>query len=188
METEPKHCDDYIDDETQPKCLRRYLRWHRWPAIYQCKAVGWGFKEPKLVATLIKDKDDFVKNLGIPVGTRVRLVMASRFGDVGITKDLKANRGYEARVPVEYLSDFSDEGIVDRKEPVRNNNDPNLISIGGTGSTFEMWQAEAKRPKPRFTEQELAAVRALSKKNKKRAVQDLIMKYNQAVVENVKQN
>ncbi len=34
-------------------------------------------------------------------GTEVRVVMASRFGDLGITDDLTADRGYKARVPVE---------------------------------------------------------------------------------------
>jgi hypothetical protein len=42
-------------------------------------------------------------------GKRVRLVMASRFGDVGITTNLKAERGYEARVGLHDLSDFSDK-------------------------------------------------------------------------------
>jgi len=89
-----KHCDDYIDDETQPKCLRRYLRWHRWPAIYQFKAAMWKFKEPKLFA-------DFE-------GKRVQLVMASRFGDVGITEDLKCYRGYNNRVMIDQLTNFSE--------------------------------------------------------------------------------
>lgn len=38
---------------------------------------------------------------------RVRLVMASRFGDVGITRNLKAESGYAWRVPVEELCNFS---------------------------------------------------------------------------------
>lgn len=39
----------------------------------------------------------------IKVGTRVKVVMASRFGDLGITTDLKAKYGYSARVPVDWL-------------------------------------------------------------------------------------
>ena len=34
----------------------------------------------------------------IPAGTTVKIVMWSRFGDVGITDDLEADRGYGARV------------------------------------------------------------------------------------------
>ena len=34
----------------------------------------------------------------IPAGTTVKIVMASRFGDLGITRDLDADYGYEARV------------------------------------------------------------------------------------------
>ncbi len=43
-------------------------------------------------------------------GKRIRAVMASRFGDVGITEDLTAERGYSSRVAVEELSNFSDKG------------------------------------------------------------------------------
>lgn len=89
------HCDDLIGDESQPKCLRRYLRWHRWPVKYQIKALGWGFKEPKLFA-------DYKNN-------RVRVVMVSRFGDVGITNNLETVQGYDLRLAVQELSNFSDE-------------------------------------------------------------------------------
>lgn len=40
--------------------------------------------------------------------TRVRVVMASRLGDVGITKNLTVRRGYEKRVMVEELTNFSE--------------------------------------------------------------------------------
>jgi len=39
----------------------------------------------------------------IPVGTKVRIVMVSRLGDVGITDDLKATDGYLARVSLDWL-------------------------------------------------------------------------------------
>jgi hypothetical protein len=35
--------------------------------------------------------------------------MASRMGDVGCTKDLTADSGYQVRCAVEDLSDFSDQ-------------------------------------------------------------------------------
>ena len=39
----------------------------------------------------------------LPIGTRVKIVMASRFGDVGITDDLTAENGYHLRVPIDEL-------------------------------------------------------------------------------------
>jgi hypothetical protein len=39
-------------------------------------------------------------------GTKVKVVMCSRFGDVGITKDLKATHGYDARVEPEMLEEI----------------------------------------------------------------------------------
>jgi len=89
-----KHCDDYIDDESQPQCLRRFLRYNRWPAFWQYRAHKLGVKEPVLFAQYGKK--------------RVRVVMASRLGDVGITEDLSAAKGYSLRVPVCALSRFSD--------------------------------------------------------------------------------
>lgn len=44
-----------------------------------------------------------------PAGTRVRIVMVSRFGDVGITEDLEAVNGYGARVYVDDLDGLSME-------------------------------------------------------------------------------
>ena len=43
----------------------------------------------------------------IQAGTRVRIVMVSRFGDVGITDDLTTSRGYLARVSLETLTHLS---------------------------------------------------------------------------------
>lgn len=39
----------------------------------------------------------------IPAGTKVKIVMVSRFGDIGITDDLTAEYGYSARVGLEKL-------------------------------------------------------------------------------------
>jgi len=36
----------------------------------------------------------------LPIGTRVKIVMASRLGDVGITDDLEAETGYHARIDI----------------------------------------------------------------------------------------
>lgn len=86
----PKHCDDYIDDATQPACLRQFLDYARSPAHGADRDGG----KPPLFA----DHE----------GRRVRVTMASRFGDVGISSDLKRQYGYDKRVAVEALSNFGD--------------------------------------------------------------------------------
>ena len=85
-----KHCDDFIDDPTAPDVLRKYLAFARAPAH--------GLLVSKPHPTLFADH----------AGTRVRVTMASRFGDVGITTDLTADLGYERRVPVSQLVNFSE--------------------------------------------------------------------------------
>lgn len=103
-----KHCDDYINDETAPECLRTFLAHGRAPA----HGSGLGPKPP-LFATW--------KELDGPGGRkgktrRVRVVMASRMGDVGITKNLDAEHGYDWRVSVSELTDFSSTAPQDLKE------------------------------------------------------------------------
>lgn len=88
--TEPKHCDDYIDDECAPVALRRYLE--------RARSPGHGLLSLVPFPTLFADHD----------GKRVRVVMASRFGDVGITALLDKDCGYALRVMVEDLSNFGD--------------------------------------------------------------------------------
>lgn len=84
-----RHCDDFIDDPSTPEPLRAFLDFHRAPAIAQ---------QGKTRPTL------FAKHNG----QIVRVVMASRLGDVGITKELDRTHGYEARVAVQELTDFTD--------------------------------------------------------------------------------
>ena len=83
-----KHCDDYIDDKTQPECLRVFLDYARSPAHGEFTNKP----KPVLFATFA-DKT-------------VRVNMASRFGDVGIAYNLKLEYGYDVRVPISDLSDF----------------------------------------------------------------------------------
>lgn len=83
-----KHCDDYIDNAAAPAPLRAFLRRARSPAHGHLS----GEPFPKLFA----DHE----------GQRVRVVMASRLGDVGI--DLAADHGYQRRVAVEDLANFGD--------------------------------------------------------------------------------
>jgi hypothetical protein len=85
-----KHCDDYIDDETQPAPLRKFLERARAPAH--------GMLDGGVYPKLFADHN----------GERVRVVMASRFGDVGITSNLDMDHGYEARVAVADLTNFSE--------------------------------------------------------------------------------
>jgi len=84
------HCDDYIDDPAAPEPLRKFLAFARAPAHGQL------LPEPHPV--LFADH----------AGTRVRVTGASRLGDVGITTDLDAEFGYEQRVLVSALSNFSE--------------------------------------------------------------------------------
>lgn len=86
-----KHCDDYIDDAKSPECLRAWLKWARSPAH--------GAFQPKPHPTLFADFNSS--------GERVRVTMASRMGDVGVTTDLNADHGYEERVAIADLSRFS---------------------------------------------------------------------------------
>ena len=92
------HCDDYIDDETQPEALRKWLDYKRATAVFQ-------YEHPEQETTLYASTTAAVINL--PVGTRVRLTMASRMGDVGISRDLTKQNGYEVRVTLDTLENFS---------------------------------------------------------------------------------
>lgn len=92
-----KHCDDYIHDLRAPDCLRFFLLVHRLPAVDGALLSMNGVK-PRLFADYKLDN-----------GKRVRVVMASRFGDVGITSHLDAEVGYENRVSVDTLTNFGPE-------------------------------------------------------------------------------
>lgn len=88
---EPKHCDDYIQDPSAPSALRWFLFVNRLPAVDKLL-----FDENCPQPTLYADYGD----------GRVRVVMASRLGDVGITRHLDSDQ-YQERVAVEELSNFS---------------------------------------------------------------------------------
>lgn len=89
--TEPKHCDEYIHDHSAPMPLRWFLFVNRLPAVEKLLCDEHGVRP-----TLYADRG----------GQRVRVVMASRLGDVGITSKLDSDQ-YEERVPVEALSNFA---------------------------------------------------------------------------------
>lgn len=87
----PRPCDDYIDDPTAPAVLRTFLAFARAPAHGQLL--------PRPHPRLFADHE----------GRRVRVTMASRFGDVGITTNHGAEAGYDRRVAVSQLDNFSED-------------------------------------------------------------------------------
>jgi hypothetical protein len=93
------HVDEYIDDKAQPECLRKFLERARSPAHGRLSSEPY----PKLFATY--QGQDW---MGVKRGDRVRVVMASRLGDVGCTTNLNAESGYQIRTSVDNLSDFSE--------------------------------------------------------------------------------
>ena len=102
------HCDDLIDDKDQPAALRAFLDFNRLPAMEQFQKLGEeGFEPPVLFATVknpIERMGDTSRVLN--PGKTVRVVMASRFGDVGVSRDFKKEHGYCARTDLENLEDF----------------------------------------------------------------------------------
>jgi hypothetical protein len=84
-----RHCDDYIADVTAPEPLRAFLSHARAPA----HGTHLPDPQPPLFAR--------------HGGQLVRVVMASRLGDVGIARDIKGDGGYTKRVLVSDLTDFS---------------------------------------------------------------------------------
>jgi hypothetical protein len=59
-----------------------------------------------------KDGKPQFREVPCEAGQRVKIVMVSRFGDVGITEDLNAENGYGARVLLDDLCDFTDKPVV----------------------------------------------------------------------------
>jgi hypothetical protein len=92
---EPRHCDSYINSFDAPNALKWFLFFNRLPAMDKGLCRDNGIDDPKLWAQY-EDK-------------WIRVVMASRMGDVGITSNLDADHGYDSRVSVEDLTGFTDE-------------------------------------------------------------------------------
>lgn len=88
---EPKHCDDYIEDPASPEPLRKFLERARSPAHGHLS------------------KDPFPVLFATYQGERYRVVMASRMGDVGLSKNFDQPNGYALRVAVEDLTNFTDQ-------------------------------------------------------------------------------
>jgi hypothetical protein len=92
---EDGHCDDFIHDMELPLCARWFLFVHRLPAMDKA-LVRSVCSEPALYARRRGDEK------------WVRVVMASRFGDVGINETFE-DHGYTARVLISTLKDFQAE-------------------------------------------------------------------------------
>jgi hypothetical protein len=99
MDIDFKHCDDYIDDAAAPACLRAFLARARQPAHGHLSDTPF----PKLFATYNGPNWN-----DVATGDRVRVVMASRMGDVGVTKKLDSEHGYSVRCAVGDLIDLSE--------------------------------------------------------------------------------
>ena len=85
-----RHCDDYIEDPAAPGPLRSFLQRARSPAHGHTSSDPF----PVLFATY--------------KGERYRVVMASRLGDVGLSKHFDKDHGYSLRAAVDDLADFSE--------------------------------------------------------------------------------
>jgi hypothetical protein len=64
----------------------------------------WPFRIGDLKEDVIFTTNDFERV--VKKGTPVKIVMVSRFGDVGITDNLKAEHGYHARVTFDQLENL----------------------------------------------------------------------------------
>lgn len=137
IEPPAPHIDDVIDDTAWPDCVRNFLRFARLPAICKVPGISddvlaqyidcvseelrpylWRGPKPTLFADLIEAQvgSQFLGHGGMnttkPVkmkaGQRVRVVMGSRFGDVGISPNLKREYGYIKRLSIAELTNFSE--------------------------------------------------------------------------------
>jgi hypothetical protein len=106
---QPRHCDDYIDDPSEPECLRRFLDYNRLAPSLKYPTGDAAF-EAEVEARLGRPmwRDPVPKLFADHDGRRVRVTMASRFGDVGITSHLDTEHGYDVRVAVGDLSNFAE--------------------------------------------------------------------------------
>lgn len=81
-----------------PESEKNRLRSEMVPSVYEVEAYAELAKDVELREYDEEDYKKFVVTETIRAGTPVRIVMASRLGDLGITRDLNKQYGYEARV------------------------------------------------------------------------------------------
>lgn len=88
------HVDHALVDFRHPHALQLFLLVHRMPAAE---------------AAIITRAHGYPVCYALHESKIVRLVMASRMGDIGITDDLEAEHGYQKRVMLSDLSGFTDK-------------------------------------------------------------------------------
>jgi hypothetical protein len=86
-------CDEYAESFSGHPAARWFIFYNRLPATLRALMVQ-RCPEPVLYADHGNE--------------RVRVVMASRLGDLGVTRNLNAETGYERRVMICELSNFSE--------------------------------------------------------------------------------
>jgi hypothetical protein len=96
--TESPHCDDYVEDCDSPPYVRWWIFINRLPATIKLLSNEMGVKPVLFANVATKDHSLY--------GKRVKCVMASRLGDIGITEDLTKEYGYSHRVMVDDLGSF----------------------------------------------------------------------------------
>lgn len=108
IEIKDTHWTKYRMDKKQPRALRLFLMLEG--ADYlgrkRMKELLGIKEEPRLFASMKETVTHQGKTW--QKGQRVRVVMVSRFGDVGITQRLQDASGYGIRLSLDYLTDFSD--------------------------------------------------------------------------------
>lgn len=103
-------CDDYLDDPSSDRDspLYKFIEFHRQSAMEKLEdRSDPDFNELVLFATTQTTINPLFGDPVIEKGTRVRVTMASRLGDLGITTRLHIKQGYAARCRIEDLTDFT---------------------------------------------------------------------------------
>lgn len=104
---------EYRDTLAQDDPLEAYLKYFIRPAIDVMEDET---DEPVLYATVPLGSEIEGKFTKIPTLSTVRITAASALGDVGITRNLDASRGFETRVFWDSLSNYRTTAVVGGKD------------------------------------------------------------------------
>lgn len=80
-----------------------------WPWRYATTKIP--LKIPSL------DRPGVIYSTELPAGSRVKVVMASRLGDIGVTANLEAEYGYAVRVSIDKIEATFDKCNNEREVP-----------------------------------------------------------------------
>ncbi len=95
IQDDPGHCDDVADNPETPAFVRDFINYERLPCVDQWEEQKKpGFVAPELYGTT-------------PLGFRVRVVLCSRFGHVGVSRIINRSMGYEKYCRLPQLSNLS---------------------------------------------------------------------------------